>query len=180
MAKTILIVEDEQVLRQTLATLLTDEGYDVLQAANGREGHDVALANRIDLVITDVRMPEMDGMTLLGHLRQLMPETPVIMLTAYGTVQTAIDALRAGAVDYILKPVQFDDLLLRVRRDLDYCEMSEQRRAQTEQAAAESSFHSLVGRSIWLFTTKLKKAGMWRREILSCNWVLLPAIFVRQ
>ena len=82
MNKTILIVEDEKVLRESLAGLLEEEGYDVVQAPNGKEAYDLVVQRPVDLVLSDVRMPEMDGLTLLGHLKQLAPETPVIMIAA--------------------------------------------------------------------------------------------------
>ena len=112
--KTILIVEDETVLRESLAELLTSEGYEVLQAADGKAAYELVLQQPVDLVLSDIRMPEMDGMTLLAHLRKVAPQTPVIMITAYGTVDSAVAAMRAGACDYLLKPVQFDDVLLQV------------------------------------------------------------------
>lgn len=147
MGKTILIVEDEQVLRESLAELLADEGYDVLQAGDGKAGRAVVMDRAVDLVLSDVRMPEMDGLTLLGHLRQVVPETPVIMLTAYGTVESAVSALRAGAADYLLKPVQFDDLLAKVARALEFRELRQSNARLTDQAAEGSTFHNLVGQA---------------------------------
>jgi two-component system response regulator PilR (NtrC family) len=147
MTKTILIVEDEVVLRESLAELLAGEGYRVLQAGDGKTAYELAMAGPPDLVLSDVRMPEMDGMTLLGNLRRLAPETPVIMITAYGTVQSAVAAMRSGACDYLLKPVQFDDLLLKIQRALEYGEVSRTVRVMTEQLAAGSVFHNLVGDS---------------------------------
>ena len=144
MNKSILIVEDEKVLRESLAGLLEEEGYDVVQAANGKEAYDLVVDRPVDLVLSDVRMPEMDGLTLLGHLKQLAPETPVIMITAYGTVDSAVEAMKAGGWDYLLKPVQFDDLLLKIQRALQFGEMSRDRQVMTEQLAAESTFHNLV------------------------------------
>jgi two-component system response regulator PilR (NtrC family) len=145
MAKAILIVEDETVLRESLAELLTDEGYEVHQAANGKVAHDLILTRPVDLVLSDVRMPEMDGMTLLGHLQKIAPETPVIILTAYGTVESAVAAMRLGARDYLLKPVQFEDVLLKISRALEFQELTRQQNLATEQLAADSTFHDLVG-----------------------------------
>jgi two-component system response regulator PilR (NtrC family) len=144
MGKSILIVEDERVLRESLAGLLEEEGYEVLQASNGAEAYAIGLQRPVNLVLSDVRMPEMDGMDLLDRLRQLAPETPVIMITAYGTVDSAVTAMKAGAWDYLLKPVQFDDLLLKVQRALEFGELSRDRRVMSEQMAAESTFHKLV------------------------------------
>ena len=112
MAETILIVEDEQVLRESLGELLQEEGYEVLLAANGKEAYAILLDRPVDLVLSDIRMPEMDGMTLLSHVQRTCPQTPMIMITAYGTVSSAVTAMQSGAADYLLKPVQFDDLLV--------------------------------------------------------------------
>ncbi len=159
MGKTILIAEDEQVLRESLAELLTDEGYRVLQAGHGKAAYSIVLEQDVDLVLTDVRMPEMDGLELLGHVRQALPETPVIILTAYGTVENAVAAMRSGAYDYLLKPVQFDDVLLKVERALQQRDTVRTQRVMTEQLAEGSAFHDLVGESIGmqkLFKTAAK------------------------
>lgn len=145
--KCILLVEDERVLRESLAELLEPEGYRVLQAENGRQARDMVLERPVDLVLTDVRMPEMDGMALLGHLKQIAPQTPVIVITAFGTVDSAVQAMKAGAWDYLIKPVQFDDLLVKVQRALEFSEMSKERRVITEQLAATSSFQNIISDS---------------------------------
>ncbi|MHC4715806.1 MAG: sigma-54-dependent transcriptional regulator [Planctomycetota bacterium] len=147
MPKTVLIAEDEAVLRESLAELLTEEGYEVLQAADGKQAHELALERALDLVLSDVRMPGMDGVTLLKQLQRLAPETPVIIITAYGTVESAVSAMREGASDYLLKPVQFDDVLLRIQRALERKEMIRTTRVMTEQLSANSIFHNLIGRS---------------------------------
>ena len=92
MSKTLLIAEDEQVLRESLAELFQGEGFDVLQAPDGEAARDVVLNRPVDVVLSDVRMPKMDGMALLHELRQIAPETPVIILTAYATVDAAVAA----------------------------------------------------------------------------------------
>jgi DNA-binding NtrC family response regulator len=147
MASRIMIAEDEQTLRESLAELLREEGYEVIEAANGKEVQQCVLKESVDLVLTDVRMPEMDGMTLLGFLRQTVPETPIILITAYGTVQNAVTAMRAGAYDYLLKPIQFDDLQMRIERALQSRDLVRTQRIMTEQLASGSTFHSLVGQS---------------------------------
>lgn len=147
MSKRILIVEDEAILRESLAELLTEEGYEVAQAGDGKTAYEMVLQQPMDLVLSDVRMPEMDGLTLLQHLQRVAPQTPVIMITAYGTVESAVAAMRSGAGDYLLKPVQFDDVLARVRRALEFGEMSRTRRVMTDQLASEVKFHNLIGNS---------------------------------
>ena len=147
MAKTVLIVEDEKVLRESIAELLSEEGHNVLQAGDGKAAYEIVFERPVDLVLSDVRMPEMDGMTLLENLQKIAPQTPVIMITAYGTVESAVGAMRAGAYDYLLKPVQFDDVLLKVQRALQFGEMSRTQRVISDQLAEESTFHNLVGHS---------------------------------
>ncbi len=147
MGKTILLAEDEKLLRESLAQLLGDEGYQVLQAGDGQEALDIALAQGVDLVLTDIRMPRMDGMVLLEHLQKAAPQTPVVVVTAFGTVDSAVAAMRSGAADYLLKPVQFEDVLLRIRRALEFGEIRRDRRILSEQLAASSTFHNLIGES---------------------------------
>ena len=147
MSKSILIAEDEAVLRSSLAELLTEEGYDVIQAQHGKAAHEIVLQRPVDLVLTDIRMPEMDGAALLGHLQKIAPQTPVIVMTAFGTVESAVAAMRSGAYDYLLKPVNFDDLLMKVARALQFTEMARAQRVIADQLAEGSTFHDLVGRS---------------------------------
>ncbi len=147
MAKSILLVEDEDILRESLAQLLAEQGYEPTQAQDGQAAFELALQRPFDLVLTDIRMPRMDGMELLRHMQQVAPSTPVVIITAVGSVDSAVAAMRAGAADYLVKPVQFDDVLLRVARALEYGEIRRDRRMLSEQLAASSSFHNLIGES---------------------------------
>jgi len=99
------------------------------------------------LILSDIRMPEMDGTQLLAHARQIAPQTPVIMMTAFGTVESAVAAMRSGAYDYLLKPVQFDDLLIKVQRALEFSDMLKTKQVIDEQLASSATFHDLVGES---------------------------------
>lgn len=162
-SKVILVAEDERVLRESLAGLLEPEGYEIVQAENGKQARDLLLKRNVDLILSDVRMPEMDGLTLLGHVRQIAPQTPVIMITAFGTVDSAVQAMRAGAWDYLLKPVQFDDLLLKIQRALEFTEISRDRETITQQLAADSSFQNIVSESsnmLKLFEQVKKLSGV--------------------
>ncbi|MGE3108993.1 MAG: sigma-54-dependent transcriptional regulator [Phycisphaerales bacterium] len=147
MTKSILLAEDEKLLRQSLAELLEQEGYQVAQAADGKEAYEQALARGFDLVLTDVRMPALDGIELLKHLQQIAPQTPVVVITGFGTVESAVSAMRSGAADYLVKPVQFEDVLVRVKRALEFGELRRDQRLLTEQMAASSTFHNLIGES---------------------------------
>ena len=108
--KKILIVDDELNMRLVLSAMLKKEGFEVSSAANGREALQILKSNKIAVVITDLKMPDMDGMELLTHISERYPEIPVVMITAHGTVATAVEALKKGALDYITKPFELDDL----------------------------------------------------------------------
>jgi two-component system response regulator PilR (NtrC family) len=116
MPKKILVVDDEQIIRESLSYVLSKEDYHVDEAENGILAYERLLEDSYDLVITDLEMPEMNGTELLDKIRSLSIQTSTIVVTAYGSLETAISALRSGASDYILKPVEFDELLVKVKR----------------------------------------------------------------
>jgi len=110
---TILVAEDDRNLRRVLRAILVREGYDVAEASNGEAAAAWLAVHRADALVTDIRMPKMDGLALLRHVRERRPDLPVILITAYGTIGDAVEAIRSGAFDYISKP--FDEAeLLRV------------------------------------------------------------------
>ncbi len=106
----VLIVDDELNMRLVLAAMLKKEGYAVTSAADGLEALQILKAGKMDVVVTDLKMPHLDGMGLLHSITEQYPEVPVIMITAHGTVATAVEALKRGALDYITKPFELDDL----------------------------------------------------------------------
>lgn len=108
--KKILIVDDELNMRLVLSAMLKKEGFDVSAAANGREALQILQSIKVAVVITDLKMPDIDGMGLLTRVAERYPEIPVIMITAHGTIATAVEALKKGAFDYITKPFDLDDL----------------------------------------------------------------------
>ncbi|HJX72833.1 MAG TPA: sigma-54 dependent transcriptional regulator [Candidatus Deferrimicrobiaceae bacterium] len=113
MKPTILVAEDDRNLRRVLRAMLVREGYDVAEAADGEAASAWLSGRRPDVLITDIRMPKMDGLALFRHARERHPDVPVILITAYGTIGDAVEAIRSGAFDYISKP--FDEAeLLRV------------------------------------------------------------------
>src|SRR5512143_1200790 len=116
MPDTILVVDDEQIIRESASFILRKEGFTVEEAPNGKAAYEKFLEKTFDLVITDLEMPEMKGLELLSKIREVNPQTIVIILTAYGSLETAISALRLGASDYLLKPIEFDELTLKIRR----------------------------------------------------------------
>ena len=120
----ILVVDDEASARNGLAKLLTQEGYSVELAADGREALELVMEKAPDVVITDLKMPVMDGMELLEKSKAHNPTIPVIVATAFGELSTAVKAVRAGAADYLTKPIDFDALLIAVERTMERHELT--------------------------------------------------------
>ena len=116
----ILVVDDEEAIREVVSTLLGAQGYLCTVAQNGRVALDAFRKDTFDLVLSDIVMPEMDGLKLLGELRREDPDVPVIMVTAMHDISIALEAIRSGAYDYILKPFEKDQLHMSVRRALDH------------------------------------------------------------
>lgn len=109
-AKRILVVDDEENARLALSKILAREGYEVASAGNGYEALNYLRNRDVELIITDINMPEMSGMTFLRELNRSHPSCNVIMVTAYGEVESYIEAMNLGAFEYINKPVKFDEL----------------------------------------------------------------------
>ncbi len=116
----ILVVDDEEAIREVVSTMLQAQGFECAAVGNGRIALDYLQKNSIDLVLSDMVMPEMDGLKLLEWLRTHDPDVPVIMVTAMHDLSTALEAIRRGAYDYILKPFEKDQLFLGVRRALQH------------------------------------------------------------
>jgi DNA-binding NtrC family response regulator len=112
----ILIVEDERSQREMLRDFLTKEGHRVAEAKNGEQAVNLILGKSLDLALIDFRMPGLNGLEVLKEAKRLNPELDVIMVTAYGTIETAVDAMKAGAMDYITKPIDLEELLLLIER----------------------------------------------------------------
>ena len=144
----ILIVDDESAIREVVASLLEAQGYQCSTVSNGREAIDVLREKTFDLVLSDMVMPEMDGMSLLVRLREKDPELPVVMVTAMHDVSTALDAIRHGAYDYILKPFEKNQLFLSVGRAIEH------RRVVVENRDYQHNLEKLVEKR----TGELRKA----------------------
>ena len=148
-ATRILVVDDEPSARRGLEKLLRQVGYAVDTAKDGKEALAVASEHPPDVVVTDLRMPEMDGMALLGKLRESDPDLPVIVATAFGEVSSAVTAMRAGAADYLTKPIDFDALLLAIERARErraLCVEAENLRRQLRERDS-GGLHGLIGAS---------------------------------
>ncbi len=147
MSARILIVEDEEGLREVLSILLEGEGHTILTAANGTEG--LALLDRdiFDLIITDIKMPGASGYDILKRAREIAPETLVIMVTAFGTLEDAIDAMKQGAFDYIQKPFKIDEIRVIVRNAIDRRRLSTEVSLLREQVRTTYELCNIVGKS---------------------------------
>lgn len=115
----ILVVDDERAIRNTLKDILTLEGYDVLMAENGPQALDLFGKGGIDVVFLDIKMPDMDGIEVLERMQEVAPEVPVIMISGHGTIETAVEAIKKGAYDFIAKPLDLNRVLITMRNATD-------------------------------------------------------------
>ena len=144
---TVLVVEDDGAMRDMLVETLSEEGYSTMAAAGGREGVRKVRAGGVDLVVTDLRMPDLDGLDMIREICTLPSPPDVILITAFGTIDTAIKAMKLGAFDYITKPFEIDQLLMAVERALrDRMLRSEVDRLR-EEVSDRYRFHNIIGRS---------------------------------
>ncbi|MDL1891810.1 sigma-54-dependent Fis family transcriptional regulator [Sphingobacteriales bacterium CHB3] len=147
MAESILIVDDEEIIRESLSFVLKKEGYSVQEAENGKVALEYIKERAFDLVITDIEMPEMKGIELMENISRLSPETMVVVITAYGSIESAIAALRRGAIDYVLKPVEFDELLVKTRRLLGDRRMRLENKLLRSEIHRHYDFDNIIGKS---------------------------------
>jgi two-component system response regulator PilR (NtrC family) len=144
----ILVVDDEEIMREILESLLTREGYHVRVATGGEEGLELARSFPFDAVIVDVMMPGMDGLTLLEELKKLDDELPILMVTAFASVETAIGAMKRGAFDYITKPFKNDEVLVVVRNAVERRQLVAENAALRQNLQAQyQRFAGIIGRS---------------------------------
>jgi two-component system response regulator AtoC len=159
----ILIVDDEEGMRKSLSILFQKEGYNVCPVSNGQEallrfGREV-----FDLVITDLRMDGMNGIQLLNRMKEKHIDIPVIIMTAYGTIDSAVEAMRIGASDYVAKPFEYDEILHRAKRAIEQGTTARDiEKMQQDQVASDQGLSIIVGRSQVLTNIKkqLKKISM--------------------
>jgi DNA-binding NtrC family response regulator len=145
MRNRILVVEDEEKLRRVVELQLQTAGFDVDKAGTAEEG--LRLADRADLVLTDLRLPGMDGLELLGLLRRQNSQVPVIVMTAYGTVESAVEAMKAGAVDFLMKPFSLDHLMAVVNKAIEVRVLRDENRKLREELGWRYEFDNIIGGS---------------------------------
>ena len=145
MKKRILVVEDEEKLRRVIELQLASSGFEVDKAATAEEG--LKIVDRADLVLTDLKLPAMDGLELLGLIRRQNAQTPVIMMTAFGSVETAVDAMKKGANDFLLKPFSLDHLMQVVHKALEVRALRDENRSLKAELGRRYEFDNIIGRS---------------------------------
>ncbi len=144
---TILIVDDEKNYPLILSAVLQEEGFETLTANSGQEALEVLAHSDVDLVLTDMKMPKMDGIELLQNIKTKDAELPVIMMTAYGTVEKAVEAMQKGAYSYILKPFDNEQLILYARKAVEMYRVVKENRQLRSAVANRYSFGNLIGKS---------------------------------
>lgn len=145
MAK-ILIVDDEAAIRRTLREILQFEKYDVDEAADGLEGLVKVKQKSYDVILLDIKMPKMDGMEALERIQELSPDTPVIMISGHGTIETAVEAVKKGAFDFLSKPPDLNRLLITVRNALDKSSLIGETKT-LKRAVSKSKVQEIIGQS---------------------------------
>ncbi|MEI7708999.1 MAG: sigma-54 dependent transcriptional regulator [Chlorobium sp.] len=143
----ILVIDDDTSLRRVLEYNLQEEGYDVAAAASGEDGLRLFKQLQPDLVITDMKMSGMDGLKVLKSIKESSADTLVIIITAFGTVDVAVEAMKAGAYDYITKPFNREALKLTVKKALQFSGLAEENKRLKDELADKSDFRSIVGSS---------------------------------
>jgi DNA-binding NtrC family response regulator len=145
--ETILIIDDEKSLLDLLTVVFKKEGYTVRSALSAAGGFEVLAKQEVDLVVTDIKMPGADGMDILRYARENLPELPVILITAYGSIAQAVEALKAGALDYVVKPFDVEELKIIVGRGLAARRMKQENLLLKRDLKDRYGFEQMIGKS---------------------------------
>src|SRR4030065_1115542 len=140
----ILIAEDEKTQRDLLEGFLKKEGFTVESAANGREAFQKLQGNFFDMALIDYKMPELDGLQTLREIRKFYPDLPVVMMTAYGTVETAVASMKEGALDYLTKPIDLDELLLIFHKVIEGSQLTQENKALKAQLQERYTYSNII------------------------------------
>ena len=145
--ETILIVDDEKNYLTILTAILEEEGFEVLTVLSGQEALDIQKTSDLDLVLTDMKMPVMDGIELLEHIKAIDPDLPVVMMTAHGTVDKAVEAMQKGAYSYILKPFDNERLIIYVKKAISVYQVIKENRRLRNTVISQYRFDNIIGKS---------------------------------
>jgi two-component system response regulator PilR (NtrC family) len=143
----ILLADDETTFRNTFCKVLEEEGFSVTAVGDGAKAIDEAMKKPFAIAILDIQMPGADGIKVLREIMKIRPETRVIMVTAYGTVEMAVEAIKLGACDYVMKPVMFEDILAKIQQHLKYMELSEENEDLKKRLNQNFEMSQIVGQS---------------------------------
>src|SRR5688572_25983313 len=143
----LLIVDDEQSYRQLLTLVFQTGGHSIRTATNGREAVRLLQEEPADLIISDVKMPDMDGIELLRSVREFLPDAAMVMMTAFASVETAREAFKLGADDFIQKPFDVEELKLIVKKALDKQALIDENRAFKRAQRERGNVHNIIGKS---------------------------------
>jgi two-component system response regulator PilR (NtrC family) len=143
----ILVVDDEPSMREMLGIVLRRDGFHVLIAANGTQAQELLKGERIDLLLSDIRMPDLSGVDVLRCAKDSNPDVVAFMMTAFASTDTAVEAMRLGAVDYFIKPFNMDELRLKVRQQLETRRLKEENVLLKRALNSRHEFSSIIGRS---------------------------------
>lgn len=147
MSEKILIVDDEKAIRDSIKMILDDEGYETYTASDGEEALTKLSEGNFDVVLSDIKMPKVDGMELLERGSKISPNTFFMIMTAYASIPTAIQSLRSGAYDYLIKPVEFDDLIIRIKRLFEFKKLTAENVALRKRISSDEGYINLIGKS---------------------------------
>jgi DNA-binding NtrC family response regulator len=166
--RSVLIVDDDAAMREMLASLLEEEGMASVQAADAAAALEALGERDCDAVVSDIRMPGLDGLELVGKIRALRPETPVILMTGFGSVDSAVEALRAGAFDYITKPFQRNAIAASLERAFEHRALQQENRRLRRAVEREATFGDLIGTSPAMreIVALVKKVAFSRSSVL--------------
>ncbi len=143
----VLVVDDDPAHRTMLRTLITGWGYDIEEADDGSTAIEKVNERAYDLILMDIRMIKVSGLEALGEIKAVNPAIPVIIMTAYSSVETAVEALKSGAYDYLTKPLDFDELRLTMARAMDHRQLREENRLLRESLGSHFDRRNIIGRS---------------------------------
>ena len=169
--KTILLADDEETLRKNLAQVLEEEGFDVIACADGTEAVRALKASAVDAIITDLRMPGVTGMELIEHAGKLAPEASIIVITAFGEVETAVNAMKSGAKDYLCKPLLVAELIYKLKRLLMQGDLQRQNKVLKEQIKQTQHNSEIIAASSAMLALldAVKRIAMTTSNVLICG-----------
>ncbi len=147
MKSRILVVDDEESIREFLEIMLKKEGYEVTTAEDGARAKDILTKKSFDMIVSDLQMPNMTGIELLKHVKESYPDTVFMLITAFGTTETAVDAMKMGAYDYVTKPFKIDEVRMNIANALRSQNLEVEVRTLKKELVKEYSFQNMVGNS---------------------------------